>query len=126
MLPKRHNLFAIGSIHSIKCAAYAFVSHPCNVRGVGNVPLTVDDDVKQPAFNFDFGGGGKQWDEGRHFLAYPNVIGLCANVIKCNWLQTKSSALGAIALIMKALKRLVFFDDFIQYATSLRASRGVL
>jgi hypothetical protein len=47
-------------------------------------------------------------------------------VTKCEWLQTKLLTSGIIFLTLSALKSPTISDDFIQYATSLRVSRGVL
>lgn len=120
MLPEGNNLSSVGNVHVIKGAFDALADKSGNVRGAGKRMLALMLEVNKPILNFDVWGNVTQLNHRIHFGSSESDRGI---VTKCEWLQTKLFTDEIIFLTLSALKSPAISDDFIQYATSLRASR---
>ena len=123
MLPEGNNLSSVGNVHVIKGAFDALADKSGNVRSAGKRMLALMLEVNKPILNFDVWGNITQLNHLIHFCVSESE---CAIVTKCGWLQMKLFVVETISFRLKVLKSPAIFDDFIQYAASLRFSRGVL
>lgn len=124
MLPEGNHLSRIGNVHFIKGAFDALADKSGNVRSAGKRMLALMLEVNKPILNFDVWGNITQLNHLIHFFCVSESE--CAIVTKCGWLQMKLFIVETISFRLNALKSRNIFDDFIQYASKLRFSRGVL
>lgn len=123
MLPEGNNLSSVGNVHVIKGAFDALADKSGNMRSAGKRMLALMLEVNKPILNFDVWGNVTQLNHRIHFGSSESEFGI---VTKCGWLQMKPFTDDIIFLTLSALKSTAIFDDFIQYASKLRFSRGVL
>lgn len=123
MLPEGNHLSSVGNVHVIKGAFDALADKSGNVRSAGKRMLALMLEVNKPILNFDVWGNITQLNHLIHFCVSESEFAI---VTKCKWLQMKLFVVETISFRHNAMKSQNISDDFIQYASKLRFSRGVL